>query len=92
MTRQKIATFFNSAFIMLGCLCFSFAVLNLDFKIVEWQFIALFVFTLTVGTRLSLTMPHSKLSISFSDAAIFLSFLVFSGETAIILASLLEQD
>ena len=88
MTRQKIATFFNFAFIMLGCLCFTFAVLNLDFKIVEWQFIALFVFTLTIGTRLSLTMPHSKVGISFSDAAIFLAFLLFGGETAIILASL----
>ena len=88
MTRQKIATFLKSTFIVLGCLCFTFAVLNLDFNIVGWQFIGLFIFTLTIGTRLTLTMPHAKFGISFSDAAIFLSFLIFGGETAIVLASL----
>lgn len=33
-------------------------------------------------------MPHSKVSISFSDATVFLAFLVFGGETAIILAAI----
>ena len=32
MTQQKIATFFKTALIVLGCLCFAIAVLNLDFN------------------------------------------------------------
>lgn len=88
MNREKISTFFKLAVIALGGVCFAFAVFNLDKKIINWQFFVLFVFTLTVGTRLSLVMPHSNFAVSFADAAIFLAFLFFGGETAIILAPL----
>lgn len=88
MTQHKIAAFFRLAIITLGFFCFAFAIWNLDFKIVDWRFLTLFIFTLFIGTRLSLIMPRSKFSISFSDAAVFISFLLFGGETAVILASL----
>ena len=88
MNREKISIFFKIAVTALGGVCFAFAVFNLDTKIIDWNFLALFVFTLTVGTRLSLMMPRSNFAISFADAAIFLAFLFFGGETAIILAPL----
>lgn len=87
MTRQKTETFFKTAIIVLGCICFAGAISNLDIKVVDWRFSVIFIFTLTIGTRLSLVMPRSNLSISFSDATVFLSFLVFGGETAIILSA-----
>ena len=88
MSQHKIAAFFRLAIITLGFFCFAFAIRNIDLKIVDWRFLTLFIFTLFIGTRLSLIMPRSKFSISFSDAAVFISFLLFGGETAIILASL----
>ncbi len=88
MNQEKISKFFNAAVIALGSVCFTFAILNLETKVINWGFIALFVFTLIVSTRLSLMMPRSNFAISFSDAAIFLAFLFFGGETAIILAPL----
>lgn len=88
MIQNKLPAIFNLVVITLGCIFFIYAVCCLDFKIVDWEFFALFVFTLTIGTRLSLIMPRSNFAISFSDAAIFLAFLFFGGETAIILASL----
>ena len=88
MNRNKLFTFFKVAATTLGGLCFALAILTIDGKIINWGFASLFIFTLAVSTRLSLIMPRSNFSISFSDAAIFLAFLVFGGETAIILASL----
>ena len=88
MNQEKIYKFFKMAQILLGGMCFVFAILNFDSNVINFNFIILFIFTLTIGTRLSLMMPRSNFAVSFSDAPIFLSFLVFGGETAIILASL----
>ncbi len=88
MNRENIYKFFKVAQIIIGGLCFAFAIYNFDVKIINLEFIALFIFTLTIGTRLSLWLPRSNFAVSFSDAAIFLSFLIYGGETAIILASL----
>lgn len=88
MNQEKTAKIFKTVVMALGGACFAYAVLNFDSRIIDWNFLALFIFTLTIGTRLSLIMPRSNFSISFSDAAIFLAFLIFGGEAAIILASL----
>ena len=65
-----------------------FALMNFKIVVIDWRFIVLFLITLTLSSRLSLMMPRSNFAISFSDVAIFLAFLLFSGETAIILAPL----
>jgi diguanylate cyclase (GGDEF)-like protein len=88
MNPEKISTFFKISVTILGGACFVFAVSNLDANIIDWKFTALLVFTLTIGTKLSLIMPRSNFAVSFSDAAIFLTFLIYGGETAIILAAL----
>lgn len=88
MNRENIYKFFKVAQLITGGLCFAFAFFNFNVKIINLEFIALFIFTLTIGTRLSLWLPRSNFAVSFSDAAIFLSFLIYGGETAIILASL----
>jgi diguanylate cyclase (GGDEF)-like protein len=88
MNRVKVLTFFKLAVILLGSLSFAFAVYNLDSKARSWGFFLLAVFTLSLAPRMSLTMPRSHFSLSFSDSVIFLSFLLFGGEAAVVLASL----
>jgi diguanylate cyclase (GGDEF)-like protein len=88
MNRVKVLTFFKSAVIVLGSLSFAFAFFNLDSKIISWHFVLLAIFMLTVAPRMSITMPRSNFSLSFSDSVIFLTFLLFGGEAAIILAPL----
>lgn len=88
MLQNKLPAIFNFSVTALGIIFFIYAVLYLDSKIVNWQFLGLFVFTLTIGTRLSLLLPRSNFAVSFSDAVIFVAFLFFGGEAAIILASL----
>jgi diguanylate cyclase (GGDEF)-like protein len=79
---------YKSAVILLGALSFIFAVFSFDWIFFDWHFVFLTVFTLTVAPRMSLNMPRSKFSLSFSDSVIFLTFLLFGGEAAVILASL----
>gem|GEM_PF-655527 len=88
MNRVKVLAFFKSAVILLGSLSFTFAFFNLDSKVISWNFALLAIFMLIVAPRMSLTMPRSNFSLSFSDSVIFLTFLLFGGETAIILAPL----
>jgi diguanylate cyclase (GGDEF)-like protein len=88
MNRVKVLTFFKLAIVVLGSLSFTFAVFNLDSKVFSWSFVLLAIFTLTVAPRMSLTMPRSNFSLSFSDSVIFVTFLLFGGEAAIALAPL----
>lgn len=88
MNRPKAANIFKTAIITAGCVCLAIAVSRITLDLIHWQTALLFAFTLIVGTRMSLMMPHSNFGISFSDAAIFIAFLFFGGETAIILAAL----
>jgi diguanylate cyclase (GGDEF)-like protein len=88
MNQEKLNAFFRTALIIIGGSCFMYAVFRFDPAILNFELAALFLFTLTIGTRLSLIMPRSNFAVSFSDAAIFLAFLFYGGETAIILASL----
>jgi diguanylate cyclase (GGDEF) domain len=88
MNREKVSTLFKIAVTALGGGCFVLAILNFEVNIINFNLVALFAFTLTIGSRLSLVMPRSNFSVSVSDAAVFLAFLLFSGKTAIILASM----
>ncbi|MFT3745756.1 MAG: diguanylate cyclase [Pyrinomonadaceae bacterium] len=45
-------------------------------------------FAVIVTPRMSLTLPRSRFAISFSDAAVFLTFLMYGGPAAIIVAAL----
>lgn len=45
------------------------------------------VFGAFVAPRLTLRMPRSRFAISFSDSLIFLAFLLYGGESAIIIAA-----
>ena len=81
-------TFFKLAVMLLGSLSFAFALFKFDWKNFNWGFILLTVFTLTVAPRMSLNLPRSNYALSFSDSVIFLTFLLFGGEAAIILASM----
>ncbi|HEY2847301.1 MAG TPA: hypothetical protein VGI80_05735, partial [Pyrinomonadaceae bacterium] len=48
----------------------------------------LVVFGTILAPRMSLTMPGWRFALSFSDAAIFLAFVLYGGPAAIILAAL----
>lgn len=60
---------------------------NLPIERLNLQFIFIAVFTIAFGSRLSLQMPKSTINFLMGDALVFLIFLLYGGEFAILLAA-----
>ncbi|MBK9152777.1 MAG: bifunctional diguanylate cyclase/phosphodiesterase [Chloracidobacterium sp.] len=74
--------------IAIAATCFIYAIFRLPEGTLGLGFLLVLLFGSFVSPKLSLTLPRSKFAISFSDALIFLTFLLYGGEGAIILAAL----
>jgi diguanylate cyclase (GGDEF)-like protein len=73
---------------ILGFLMLLFALWSIDLKIIDLGFLVLTAANLLVATRMTLKVSISGLWLSFSDGMIFLVFLLYGGEAAIILSTL----
>jgi diguanylate cyclase (GGDEF)-like protein len=73
---------------ILGISFFAFALLALNLDRLDYKLLLLSIFTIVFASKLNLVLPKSGYSITFSDSMIFLTFLLYGGEYAIILASL----
>lgn len=71
---------------ILGAACFGVALINLPSLGFSWGFCFILVFSVFVAPRMSVTLPGSNFTISFSDAVVFLTFLIYGGEMAILTA------
>ena len=71
-----------------GVACVALAVVTLSIKTFTPGFFAILAFSTIVGPRMTLTLPRSRFAISFSDAAVFLTFLLYGGPAAILMAAL----
>jgi diguanylate cyclase (GGDEF)-like protein/PAS domain S-box-containing protein len=85
LIKTKYYMFFVIA---LGFLCFGAALFNLPFERLDFRFAILFVFTVGIGSRISIEFPKVKSHISVSDTFIALALLVYGGEIAIVLAAI----
>jgi diguanylate cyclase (GGDEF)-like protein len=88
MKNESVPTYTKALFIVSGIFCLIYALLNLSSRALSWDFLFVLIFTVFIAPRLSLMLPRSKFIVTFSDALIFLSFLIYGGEAAILLASL----
>ncbi len=86
MSRNKLDIFYKVAVIIVGSFSLLFALFNLPKEIFNWGFILFLAFTLLVTPQMSIKIPRSKIFLSFSDSVIFLSFILYSGEAAILIA------
>jgi diguanylate cyclase (GGDEF)-like protein len=79
---------FNFAVIAAGGGALVYAIAQLSQDKLDLTFLLLTVFTLTIASRMELQFPRSNLVFTFADSMVFLTFLLYGGEFAIILASL----
>lgn len=86
MDRNRISKFFKAALILSGFVCLAFAVGELVQISFGWGFLLVLAFSTLVAPRMSLSIPHSKFTISFSDSVVFLSFLLYGPGVAILIA------
>lgn len=70
-----------------GAVVIGFSVRNLSLNQLNWRFLLLALITITVASRLSLSIPRVKGEITFADTLIFLAMLLYDGEAAILLAT-----
>ena len=87
MIQPNISHIFKIVVTFLGIIFFSFALFNLSADVFNLNFVLLFVFTIFVVPRLTLKLPYSNFWASFSEPLIFITFIFFGGESAIILAT-----
>jgi diguanylate cyclase (GGDEF)-like protein len=88
MNREKVLSIYKLAISVLGGSCVIFAIYNLNYESLNWKHILILLFVLLITSKLNLSIPHSQSHLSFADTMIFLVFLVFGGEAAIIFGAL----
>jgi diguanylate cyclase (GGDEF)-like protein len=87
MNREATTTLYKISIALIGGGCFLLALFNIKPEVLTWKFAVLFLFTILIAPRMSIALPRSKFILSFSDSMVFLSFLLFGGEAAIIIAT-----
>ena len=71
----------------IGFGCLAAALYNLPLEKLNLKFLILFLFTIGLGSRITIQIPRFKSHIAVSDTFIFLALLMYSGEFAICLAA-----
>lgn len=80
---------FNYSVLAAGVAALGYAITQavINHHKINLPFLMLAVFTLMVASRMELEFPRSRLTYTFADSMVFLTFLLYGGEFAIILAS-----
>lgn len=87
MDRETVSRYTKTVVISLGVACLTAAVATLSVDVFKWKFAIIIAFALTIAPRMSLTLPRSKFAISFSDSLVFLTFLLYGGQAAVVVAA-----
>ncbi len=87
MTRSVLLNFTKVSVAVVGAFAIALSLWMLPPEAINLGFLALLVFSALVAPRMSLVIPRSNVAISFSDSVVFLSFLLYGPETAVIMAS-----
>ncbi len=87
MESKTKLTSFMWTLIGLGTLCVLIALYNFPIAKVDMYMLILFVFTIGIGSRITVQIPKFKSHISVSDTFIFFALLSYGGEVAVILAA-----
>lgn len=87
MNKEKISNYSKMVVIFIGAICLTAAILTLPSNAYSVEYFLILGFGILVAPRTSIQLPRSKFAISFADAAVILTFLLFGGSAAILLAS-----
>src|SRR5688572_1684810 len=87
MSREKLSNVVKASVISIGAVCLAMSIFALPAAAFSLGFLFILLFCILIAPRLSLSLPRSKFAISFADALIFLTFLLYGGPAAIFLAA-----
>ncbi len=86
MERKLLSEYIKVIVIGLGIFVTAVSLLTLPADSFGWGYVLLLSFAILIAPRMSLTLPRSKFSISFSDSIVLLAFLIYGGEMAVFTA------
>lgn len=78
---------FKILMIVLGGLCLLGALIALPYENIDMGYLLIVGLGVFAGPRMSFILPGSKFAVSFSDILIFLTFLLYGGGPAILIAT-----
>ncbi len=88
MNRETLSNIVKGIFILAATVAFALALSDLPKASFSWGFLVILAIAVILAPRMALALPRSRFAISFSDATIFLTFLIYGGPAAIIVAAL----
>ncbi len=87
MNTQSSTKTYMLFILVVGFCCLAVALFTLPFQKLDLYFLILAIFTIGIGSRITLQIPRFKSHISVSDTFIFLALLLYGGEIAVVLAA-----
>ena len=88
MSREKYLDFAKAAIVCLGGATVALSVWWIPSQAFTSGFILLALFSVIIAPRMSLVTGRASVAISFSDSVIFLAFLLYGPECAVLIAAL----
>ncbi|MBX3243327.1 MAG: EAL domain-containing protein [Acidobacteria bacterium] len=85
--RTRLTTRFMFVVVAAGGICLSAALIDLPYAKLDPLFAIILICTLGLGSRISIKIPKLKSHVAVSDTLIFLTLILYGGETAIALAA-----
>lgn len=88
MTRSTKSDRYMAVVIAAGIVCLGLAAFSAEWRSANIYLLLLAVFTVAVGSRMTIQIPRFKSHVSVSDTLIFLTLLLYGGGFAIMLAAI----
>lgn len=87
MNRQLLKTLYMLVVIAAAAIALWYSVVHLPIEKLDARFVALFLLTIAISSRLTVRIPRTSGHISVSDTFFFLTILLYGGEAAVLLAA-----
>lgn len=88
MKSQRLTDRYMMAVIVTGVISLLIASIRMPFERVDPYLVLLAIFTVVLGSRVTIPIPRFKSHIAVSDTFIFLTLLLYGGEFAVILSAI----
>jgi signal transduction histidine kinase/ActR/RegA family two-component response regulator len=87
MNRQHLKTLYMLLVIVAAAIALLYSTVHLPIEKLDARFVALFLLTIAISSRLTVRIPRTTGHISVSDTFFFLTILLYGGEAAVLLAA-----
>ena len=85
--RRKLLNRYMWLVVAVGSAIFCYSVQNLPYKQLDFRFLLLFLLTVVVSSRIAIKVPRVNTTITVADTFLFLTFLLYGPEAAVIVAA-----